>query len=82
MELKKIELFVLFFFVGLIEDIIAVFVSGGKLSFEVLAIIAILAILFSFIEEYVEHFYILKDWIKRKRMIARWKKYSTKKTNA
>ena len=76
MELKKIELFILFFVVGLLEDLIAVYVSGGTITLKVLLIIGAIALLFSFIEEYVEHFYLLKDWIARKRMKGKWEKFA------
>lgn len=76
MELKKIELFVLFFVVGLVEDLIAVFVSGGTLSIKVLLVIAAVALAFSFIEEYAEHFYILRDWLAKRKMKKQWKKFA------
>lgn len=78
MEFKKIELFVLFFVVGLLEDLIAVFVSGGTITLKVLLIIGAIAFLFSFIEEYTEHFYILKDWIARRKMKKQWKKFAAR----
>ncbi len=79
MQLKKIHLFVLFIAVNLIEDFIAIFISGGEFTLAVISIMILVALAFSFIEDYVEHLYRIKNWIARRRMKKQWKKFARMK---
>ncbi len=81
MKLKKLELFALFIAVNLVEDFIAIYVSGGTVTLAVFSIMILVALVFSFIEDYVEHFYRVKDWLARRKMKKQWKKFSQRKIN-
>ena len=76
MEFKKIHLFVLFIAVNLVEDFIAIFISGGTFTLPVISILILVALAFSFIEDYVEHLYRIRNWLARRKMKKQWRRFS------
>ena len=76
MEFKKIHLFVLFIAVNLVEDFIAIFISGGTFTLPVISILILVALAFSFIEDYVEHLYRIRNWLARRKMKKQWKRFA------
>lgn len=81
MKFKKIHLFILFIAVNLVEDFIAIYISGGTVTLAVFSIMILVALVFSFIEDYVEHLYRIKNWFARRKMKKQWKKFALKNKN-
>ncbi len=82
MQIKKLELFILFIAVNLVEDFIAIYISGGTVTLTVFSIMILVALVFSFIEDYVEHFYRVKEWLARRKMKKQWKRFAKNRHEA